>query len=111
MALRLDPGNLLALPRRGDIYHASGAYEAALADYSHAIVLDPQHSLAYVGRASVYATLGEAARDALRLLDTTSAAIADYERYLELRPDAPDMVRVETALAALRSRRKPDTLH
>ena len=111
MALHLDPGNLLALTRRGDVYHASGAYEAALADYSHAIALNPQHSLAYVGRAGVYATLGDDARDGLRRLATTSAAIADYERYLELRPDAPDMERVETALAALRSRRKPDTLH
>ncbi|HZG69140.1 MAG TPA: hypothetical protein VEZ12_20575, partial [Herpetosiphonaceae bacterium] len=62
---------------------------------------------AYLGRADAYATASAHAAPSSQLRQYAGAAIADYERYLELRPDAPDRARVEEALAALRRRPSP----
>jgi tetratricopeptide (TPR) repeat protein len=110
-ALQLDPANVLALTRRGDAYQVAGALYPAVADYSQAIAQDPEHSLAYLGRADAYSALSKEATHESQLLNDTAAALADYERYRELRPDAPDLPRVEEALVDLRSRLDPSMLH
>ena len=106
-ALQLDPANVVASTRRGDAHQAAGDLEAAVADYTAAITRDPRHSLAYLGRADAYATASAHAAARSQLRQYAGAAITDYERYLELRPDAPDLARVEEALADLRSRMSP----
>jgi tetratricopeptide (TPR) repeat protein len=99
--------------------------EDAVADYTRAIELDPQHTRAYNNRGNAHTSLGEV-ESALRDYDTAlqfdpnlalayfnrgllrsrlgdpAQAIADLEMYLELVPDAEDRAQVEDFIEQLR---------
>jgi len=61
---------------RGNIHVLSTAeYEAALADYTHALELNPADDRAYTNRGNTYYALAQ-----------YDAALADYNRALELKP-------------------------
>ncbi|HSH78024.1 MAG TPA: tetratricopeptide repeat protein [Herpetosiphonaceae bacterium] len=102
-AIRLQPEEALAYSRRGDVYHALGNLDAAIADYTAALTIDPRQNLAYAGRAAARAALWGSGMD--RDDGVRAAALEDYERYLRLRPDAPDRAEVEAAIGALRRTR------
>ena len=60
-------------------------------DYTDILVLDPKHLLSYLGRAN-----------ALERLGRFDEAKADYDRYLEARPDDPEGLAPAAKLAASR---------
>ena len=53
-ALRLEPGNVVALNRRGEAYSAKADFQRALADYSEAVRLNPRYPLAFRNRARIH---------------------------------------------------------
>ncbi len=61
---------------RGNAYNRTGRHDAAIADYTKAIALNPDFAAAYGNRGSAY---GRAGRN--------DDAIADYTRAIVLRPD------------------------
>ena len=80
---------------RGLVYQFLGDFEPALNDYNKAIDIDPSYALAYFRRGrALYRDDG----------DCTSA-IADYQKYLELRPDSYDRKIVESEIATLSDRK------
>ena len=64
--------------QRGDTYADRQEYERAIADYTHAISLQPDYAEAYNNRGYAYYWQGQYA-----------SAIADYDRALALRPMYP----------------------
>jgi tetratricopeptide (TPR) repeat protein len=71
--LQLESQALVGL---GALSYAQGEYEQAIEDYDRAIALDPEFAGAYHNRGVAY-----------RLMDNRDAAIADFERVLELSDD------------------------
>jgi regulator of sirC expression with transglutaminase-like and TPR domain len=69
---------------------AQGDLEGAIADDDQALQLDPNLAEAYEGRGLAYRELGNA-----------DAAMADFRRYLGLRPDAEDRAMFEEWIAEL----------
>lgn len=61
---------------KGKTYFEEGQLEAAIAEYSQAIELDPDHALAYNSRGIAYARQ-----------ERWDAAIADYSKVIELDPN------------------------
>lgn len=53
-ALRLEPGNVVALNRRGEAHGHKGDFERAFADYSEAVRLNPRYPLAFRNRARIH---------------------------------------------------------
>jgi lipoprotein NlpI len=53
-ALKIDPGNVVALNRRGEAHAQKGEFERAIADYSEAVRLNPRYPLAFRNRARVH---------------------------------------------------------
>ena len=64
---------------RGNAYSFKGDYDAAIADYTQAIWLNPNDDMAYCNRGLTYNDKGD--------LD---AAIADYEAALRINPNHPN---------------------
>jgi tetratricopeptide (TPR) repeat protein len=62
---------------RGFSVYNAGNYEAAIADYTTAIELDPSYAYAYNNRGSAYYRLGD-----------YEEALADYNRAIQLEPSA-----------------------
>lgn len=60
---------------RGNAYAAEGDLDSAIADYGHALELNPNFVFAYTGRGNAYEAKGDLAR-----------AIADYSHAIELDP-------------------------
>ncbi|GAA3085340.1 hypothetical protein GCM10020254_32140 [Streptomyces goshikiensis] len=107
----LDPeGQSLALTLRGRNHRNADAYPQALADYEHALALDPENERAHFGRGRtrhLTGRLDEAIADytravelapedltnvsyrglALQVAERYEEAIADFDRSLELRSD------------------------
>jgi tetratricopeptide (TPR) repeat protein len=73
------PSRARAYTNRGAAYLAKGELDRAIADYNHAIELDPKFAIAYNGRGSAYKDRGDLDR-----------AIADYNRAIELDPKYAD---------------------
>src|SRR5690606_4771113 len=67
------------LRQRGIAHHRLGDYQNALADYSQAILIDPQDSYALYNRALVRTRLGD-----------WRGAVSDYDVSLQLRSDNTD---------------------
>jgi tetratricopeptide (TPR) repeat protein len=65
--------------RRGVIWMTQGLYDKALADFSQAIVLDPNVAESYYNRGVVY-----------RMTDRDDKAVADYTKAIALQPDFAD---------------------
>ncbi len=65
-----------AFYNRGNAFYYLGVLEKAIADYSRAIVLNPDHAETFYNRANSYADLGDHER-----------AIADYSQAIRLNPD------------------------
>lgn len=78
----VDPRNpdSLNLYRRATSLHAMGETDRALADYGDAIRVDPNNSLAYLGRGVLLATRKRA----------YNRAIEDFDKVLVLQPDNVD---------------------
>ena len=74
-ALRLSPGNLECLTKRGLSRTNRGAFKAGIEDYTTALRIKPEDALLHKYRAIAYVSL----RD-------FEAAIADYTKTLELNP-------------------------
>jgi tetratricopeptide (TPR) repeat protein len=66
---------------------------AAVADYSKAIELQPDDALTYYDRGLAY-----------MVFDDLKQAIRDFEKYLELAPDAPDREEVKNQIEELKSK-------
>jgi serine/threonine protein kinase/regulator of sirC expression with transglutaminase-like and TPR domain len=64
---------------RGNAAVGTGDNQQAVADYSEAIRLKPDHAFAFNNRGNVYSDLKQ-----------YDKAIADYSDYIQLRPDDPD---------------------
>jgi tetratricopeptide (TPR) repeat protein len=64
--------------KRGEDFSGARQYDRAIADYTAAIQLKPDHAEAYNDRGFAYYLKGDAER-----------AIADYTRAIELRPNYP----------------------
>jgi tetratricopeptide (TPR) repeat protein len=64
------------LLRRGNGHFDKGEFEAAVADYTKAIEIEPDYSDAYNNRGLTYSDRGDKDR-----------AIADYTKAIELKPD------------------------
>ena len=69
-----------ALLQRGVLYEFGGDKDAALADYSEVIKLDPASAVAYFNRGNVHDQMGDRDR-----------AIADYTEAVRLDPSDPDV--------------------
>ena len=76
--LRLYPNAPAVLAQRGWDYLKLGDYKQAVADYTEAIRLDPEHTWAYYERGTVYYSLGDYER-----------AIADYTEAIRLDSEYP----------------------
>jgi tetratricopeptide (TPR) repeat protein len=64
---------------RGNLYAVQGAVDRAIADYDHAIALDPTRAVAFFNRAGAVAASGDIDR-----------ALTDYNRAIELDPKDAD---------------------
>lgn len=53
-ALRLEPGDVVALNRRGEAYGAKADFTRAIADFSEAVRLNPRYPLAFRNRARIH---------------------------------------------------------
>ena len=69
-----------ALLQRGVLYEFGGDKDAALADYSEVIKLDPASAVAYFNRGNVHDQMGDRDR-----------AISDYTEAIRLDPSDPDV--------------------
>ena len=76
--LALDPGNLNGIAARADVFYYSGDYRKAAAEYSQ-LLGTTKLPLAYFRRAWSYYSLGN-----------YQAALADYEKTIELDPKSLD---------------------
>lgn len=72
-AIEIEPDHHEALVNRGIARKANGDLDGAFEDYSQAILLNPDYANAYFNRASI-----------LRSKDQHAAAIADFQRYLDM---------------------------
>src|SRR5579859_172166 len=77
-----------AYRNRGAMHLARGEPEMAIADFSHAIKADPAYSAAYNDRGVAYSALHRSAE-----------ATRDYTRALALKPDNPDQILFNRAMA------------
>jgi tetratricopeptide (TPR) repeat protein len=78
-AVHLTPDDPLVYVERGQRVLLLYEWDRVLDDYNHALMLDPVYADAYYYRAILYASVPEAA-------EALPAALADFERYLELAP-------------------------
>lgn len=85
-AVALTPDDPLVYVERGQRVMLLYEWDRVLADYNRALQLDPLYVDAYYYRAILYASVPEAA-------DARRAALADFERYLELAPDGSHAAR------------------
>lgn len=90
-AISLNPNLPTAHNNRGLAYQKAGNPARALLDFSSAIELQGNYALAFRNRAEVQIIQG-----------SYDAAIADFEVYLGLVPDAPDREQLEARMAELR---------
>lgn len=65
---------------RGQRYALVYQWDNALADFNHALELDPNYLDAYYYRGVLYASVPEG-------IEARRLALADFQRYLELAPD------------------------
>ena len=72
----VDPADIYFY--RGIAYYKKGEYDRVIADYDHALALNPEYAYAYNNRGTAYYKKGEYDR-----------AIADLERAIELDPNNP----------------------
>ena len=82
-ALQYDPFNREVYQLRADFNSSRGQYENAVSDYSKAIELSPQNSLA---RAELFNSRGQAHERLSRM----NEAFYDFERALQSFPDFPE---------------------
>ena len=81
--IRLDPNNVFAYYFRAEIYGEKGELEKSIADYSKTTQLWSSHDIrdvTYRGRGDAYYKIGD-----------FNSAIADYEAYLQIRPEDNDV--------------------
>lgn len=127
-AIQLSPDTANLYYLRGDIQVHQSAYDAAIGDYSHALDLIPNNRPSLVGRAVAnvweqnwstalddlspvldpaqptdgWTALAHRARGlAYAGLNQPDQAVAEYQAYLSLTPDAADRSQVESWIAAL----------
>ncbi|MEM7323497.1 MAG: tetratricopeptide repeat protein [Actinomycetota bacterium] len=87
-AIEADPENPTHWIARAEWHYELGDYEAALADYSQAITLNPDYSVdAYLGRGSCYWRLSAASDDPVAAL---ACARADYHQVVVRDPGHHD---------------------
>ncbi|MCA9890716.1 MAG: tetratricopeptide repeat protein, partial [Anaerolineae bacterium] len=75
----LYPENALGYASRGLAYYHLGEYEAAIADYTQAILLEPQYVEAHNNRGNAYSELQQ-----------YEEAIADFTQAIAIDPQYPD---------------------
>ncbi|MBS0242347.1 MAG: tetratricopeptide repeat protein [Proteobacteria bacterium] len=76
MAIKINAGPDIAIAygNRGNVDRQKNNLQAAIADYTNAVGLDPQYPAAFTGRGLTYEDLGK-----------TALAIADYKHALSLK--------------------------
>ena len=77
-AIRLNPNNVSAFNRRGNVHFSRGNFTRAIADYSEAIRLNPNCGVLRTNRGHAYRMSGNYAR-----------AIANFEAALRIDPNYP----------------------
>jgi cytochrome c-type biogenesis protein CcmH/NrfG len=93
-ALELDPKNVNVLVDRGVCLWASGQPEKALAEYRKAMKLDPRHPHAHMNAAVALSTD----------LNRPAEAAKEFEKYLELAPNAPNADAIRQTIIELKAR-------
>lgn len=76
-ALEMDPSPVF-YSLRGDVNWRAGKLDDAMADYNAVLTLDPGNADGFYGRSRVFRDKGD-----------KTAAIADLEQFLSLKPDEP----------------------
>lgn len=89
-AIRIDPACQRAWANRAALHVQRGIWGDAITDAGRAIRLAPEYAPAYRLRALGHKVAGARAR-----------ALADFRRFLELDPAAPDRAQIERAIAIL----------
>lgn len=79
-AIALEPDNPTLYVERGQRIILTYEWDRALADYNHALELDPTYADAYYYRGILYASVPEG-------IDARRSAIADFQRSLDLAPE------------------------
>ena len=77
--IRRNPNDEYAYNNRGIAYEDEGDYDAAIADYTKAIQIDPKYADAYYNRGNVYS----------KQKGDYDAAIADYNKAIRIDPKSP----------------------
>ncbi len=95
-AIALDPDNPALYVERGQRIMLTYEWDRALADYNHALEVDPNYADAYYFRGILYASVPEG-------IEARRLALADFQRYLELVPNAQHATDAERYLSELQA--------
>ena len=93
-ALELDPSNTNVRVDMGTCYKNIGKPEIAIKEYKKALQYDPNHLYAHRNMGVVLAFD----------LNKTKEAIAEFETYLKLAPNAPDAARIKALVQELKDK-------
>ncbi len=92
-ALALDPKNVDVRVDMGTCYKNSGRPDMAVKEYRKAIELDPRHLNAHRNLGVVLANE----------LKDKAGAVKEFEKYLELAPNAPDAATIRSIIQQLKA--------
>jgi len=92
-ALAIDPNNLDVRVDMGTCYRYSGKSDRAVEEYRKALKINPDHLIA---RKNLAITLADDLKD-------RAGAIKEFERVLELAPNAPDAADVKEEIKKLKA--------
>lgn len=90
-SLKLKPDSAATLDSKGFVYFGMGRYEDALSEYQKALKVDPTIGEIYLHIAQV-----------MEKLHRIPESIDSYEKYIQLTPEAPDKLSVQSKISELK---------
>jgi tetratricopeptide (TPR) repeat protein len=91
----LNPGKAESYNNRANARYAKGDYDAALADYDHALAIDPRYAEVYANRGMLHLRMGRRAK-----------ADADFAQSLALKPDMRSSLELRIKALQAQQRRR-----